>query len=327
MKISQRDISSRVAGISFVVFALAVPNCQPSPADEGVSGTGGRRASSGKGGAAGGGKNGGSDGTVNSGGITSGGGSGGSVGSSGGGTSGSGGSGGSGGRGGSGGSGGSSGGSTSAASTTGSGGSGAGGATSGPPTCTTDLMTLRTGNLIALTPPSCSVQGYIYAYGDGRSCTAPSPITASPCPAGGTGCCISGATAVDSTGARYGCGIGLDLNSMGGAAAKAAYTGAAKGFKITITGTTVAGQKIRIMYPTTAKPPTGGTAPYKEVTGVGTYSVLFTDATCPAWATGGKCTPPSGTNIYSLQVQLAGGTSASDSGAFSNVCVTSITPI
>jgi hypothetical protein len=166
----------------------------------------------------------------------------------------------------------------------------------------------------------------VYAYGDGKSCTSPSPITASACPAGGTGCCISGATAVDTTGARYGCGIGLDLNTPSGTV-KSAYAGAAKGFTITLAGKTAAGQKVRIMYPTTAKPPLGGTAPYKEFTGVGTYSVLFSDAVCPAWATGAKCTPTKDTNIYALQIQLAGGTTAADVGAFSDVCVTSIVPM
>jgi hypothetical protein len=191
-------------------------------------------------------------------------------------------------------------------------------------------MTLRSGtdfNWIPVTPPTCSVQGAIYAYGDGTTCTSPSPITATACTA--TGCCISGTTKVDTTYAAYGCGIGVDLNSSGGASAtKSPYSGSAKGFKVTLTGTTVTGQKIRIMYPSTATPPAGGTAPYKEVTGVGTYSVLFSDATCPTWATSAQCTPVSGVGAYSLQIQVVGGTVATDTvGAFSNVCVTSITPL
>jgi hypothetical protein len=134
---------------------------------------------------------------------------------------------------------------------------------------------------------------------------------------------------IDATSAKWGCGLGLDLNSAAGAgAAKSPYAGTAKGFTVTITGTVAAGQKIRIMYPSSATPPVGGTAPYKEVTGVGAYSVLFSDATCPTWATGGKCTPVSGTGAYSLQVQLAGGSAVTDVvGAFSNVCITSIVPM
>ena len=207
----------------------------------------------------------------------------------------------------------------------------AGGSTSGPATCTTDLMTLRTGppgfNWIQGTPPSCSVQGPIYAYSDGSTCISPSPISATPCTA--AGCCISGATVIDATSTKWGCGLGLDLNSSGGAiATKSPYAGPAKGFKVTITGTVAAGQKIRITYASTATPPVGGTAPYKEVMGVGTYPVLFSDATCPTWATGGKCTPVSGSGAYSLQLQIAGGATATDAvGPFSNVCITSIVPL
>ena len=206
----------------------------------------------------------------------------------------------------------------------------AGGNTGGPASCTTDLMTLRAMpdyNWIPVTPPSCTVQGALYAYSDGSTCTSPSPITADACTA--TGCCISGATVLDATSAKWGCGLGLDLNSATGAgAAKSPYAGAAKGFTITIAGTVAAGQKIRIQYPSTATPPVGGTAPYKEVAGVGVYSVLFSDATCPTWATGGKCTPVSGSGAYSIQVQLSGGTTAADAvGAFSNVCITSIVPM
>ena len=205
-----------------------------------------------------------------------------------------------------------------------------GGSTSGPPTCTTDLMTLRSGtgfNWIATTPPTCSVQGPIYAYGDGTTCTSPSPISATACTA--TSCCISGATVVDLTYVKYGCGLGMDLNLSGGtSASKSPYAGSAQGFTVTVTGTVTAGQKIRIFYTSTATPPAGGTAPYKEFTGVGTYSVLFSDVTCPSWAEAAQCTLVSGSGAYSLQVQIVGGTAAGDAvGPFSNVCITSIVPI
>ncbi len=228
---------------------------------------------------------------------------------------------------------------TSAGGTVGAGGAStstaAGGSTSTgtAATCTTDLMTLRNGadnNWIPSTPQSCGVQGSVYAYSDGSTCTSPSPITASACTSGATGgCCISGTTVIDSTSAKWGCGLGLDLNSSAGATpVKSAYAGAAKGFKITITGTVATGQVIRIMYGSAATDPTGGTAPYKEVAGVGTYSVLFSDATCPTWATGTKCAVVSGSAAYSLKVQIPGGSATTDKvGAFSNVCITSITPI
>lgn len=297
-----------------MMFALMAANCQPSGGGS-SDGTGG---SPSKGGNSG---NGGS-------------GSGGSSANGNGGNSSSGGSNASGGSSSSGGSSTSSGGSNSAGGSNNSAGgttSGAGGSTStGPATCTTDLMTLRSGtdfNWIATNPSACSIQGSIYAYGDGSTCTAPSPISATACTT--ASCCISGTTVVDTTYAKYGCGLGLDLNSSGGATAtKSRYAGSAKGFKVTIAGTVATGQKIRIMFPSTATPPTGGTAPYKEFTGVGTYSVLFSDATCPSWATAAQCTPVSGSGAYSLQVQIVGGTVTGDAvGAFSNVCITSITPL
>jgi hypothetical protein len=192
-------------------------------------------------------------------------------------------------------------------------------------------MTLRTGDRydwVPTTPQTCGIQGSIYAYSDGSTCTSPSPITATACASGATGCCIEGTTVIDSTYAKWGCGLGMDLNSSGGASAtKSAYAGTAKGFKITLAGTVGGSQKIRIMYSSAATDPTGGTAPYKEVDGPGTYSVLFSDATCPTWATGGKCSPVSGSGAYSIKVQLSGGGAATDPvGAF-KVCITSLTPI
>jgi hypothetical protein len=192
-------------------------------------------------------------------------------------------------------------------------------------------MTLRSGadyNWIGTNPTTCSVQGSLYAYGDGSTCTSPSPISATACAAGAAGCCIAGATVVDTTYAKYGCGLGLDLNASAGTApVKSAYAGSAKGFKITISGTVATGQPIRIMYGSLAATPTGGTDPYKQVTAVGTYSVLFSDATCPSWATAAQCSPVSGSGAYSLKVQVAGGSVAADPvGAF-NLCITSITPL
>jgi len=209
----------------------------------------------------------------------------------------------------------------------GDGSGGSGGGSSGPVTCTTDLMTLRAGdtnNWIATAPASCGVQGSLYAFSDPTTCTSTTNI----CAAGSAGCCIKGTTIVDSTYAAYGCGMGLDLNSSGGTSAtKSPYAGSAKGFKITLSGSVSKGQPIRIMYSSAATDPAGGTSPYKEVTDVGTYSVLFSDATCPAWATGGKCTPVSGSGAYSIKLQVAGGGASTDPVGPFEVCITSIVPL
>jgi len=192
-------------------------------------------------------------------------------------------------------------------------------------------MTLRVGdssNWIQSVPTSCGIQGSFYAYHDGSTCTTPSPISSTACASGSAGCCIAGTTVVDSTYAKWGCGLGMDLNSSGGTSAtKSAYTGPAKGFKITLTGTVATGQKIRIMYSSAATDPEGGTAPYKEVDGAGTYSILFSDVTCPTWATGSKCTAVSGSAAYSIKLQVSGGGAATDPvGAF-NICITAVVPL
>jgi hypothetical protein len=82
------------------------------------------------------------------------------------------------------------------------------------------------------------------------------------------------------------------------------------------------------MYGSAATDPAGGTAPYKEVAGVGVYSVLFSDATCPDWATGSKCAKVTGSAAYSLKVQIVEGAATGDAvGAFSDVCITKIEPL
>ncbi len=345
MKRSFRGLATFLGGAAFIALTcFAGPNCQPSGGDlggngEGGSGDGGSsrggsagsgqggsgEGGSGEGGSGEGGKTSGSGGKTSNGGSGSGGkASGGSGGSNNGGSSSS-----------NGGSSSSNGGS-SAGGTTSNGGSstaagGAAGGRTGNVTCTTDLMTLRTGtdaNWIPSTPESCNVQGSVYSYSDGSTCTSPATSTESACVSGTTGCCIAGTTVVDSTYEKWGCGLGIDFNSSGGASAtKAAYTGPAKGFKITLTGTVAKGQKIRIMYSSAATDPSGGTAPYKEVDGAGTYSIPFADAKCPEWATGSKCTVVSGSAAFSVKIQLAGGGAETDPvGAFS-ICITSLVPI
>lgn len=219
---------------------------------------------------------------------------------------------------------------TGGATVTGSGGAttttatGVGGSTVAQ-TCTTDLMTLREGTTndwIANTSgKSCGVQGSVFGFGDTTSWVKPTtPI----CSAGATGtCCISGTTITDSTYAAYGAGMGLDLNSSGGTTpTKGAYSGSAKGFKFTLTGTFPTGATMRIMYAPGATVPTQ-TDPYKEMpAAAGTYTVLFSEVTCPTWATTG-C-PAASTTPYQFKVQLNGG-GATGVGAY-NFCLTSIVP-
>jgi len=206
------------------------------------------------------------------------------------------------------------------------GGSG-GSATTTVSGCTTDLMTLRSDNWIPMGPQSCGVQGAIYAYGDGSTCSSPSPISSDACQSGSAGCCISGTTIIDPTYANWGCGLGFDFSNSGGGP-KSPYAGSAKGFTITISGTVVTGQRIRISYLTVLPAADGVVPPFVDVTGVGTYPVLFTDVTCPSWAAPGQCTPVSESGPYQLHVELENTGSASEPvGPFTNVCITSIVPI
>jgi len=156
----------------------------------------------------------------------------------------------------------------------------------------------------------CGVQGAIYGFSDGTSCTVPAAL----CSAGQ--CCISGATIVDATYAAYGCGIGISLNDSGGTTSvKSAYSGTATSFRITISGTSAA--PIRIIFKQTASDTEE--APYEEVAGPGTYTLTFADPTCPTWAT--TCT--TGGPPFDIQVQVAGGDTA---GAF-DLCLTELTPL
>ena len=156
----------------------------------------------------------------------------------------------------------------------------------------------------------CGVQGAIYGFSDGTSCTVPTTL----CTAGQ--CCISGATIVDATYAAYGCGIGVSLNDSGGTTSvKSAYSGTATSFRITISGTSAA--PIRIIFKQTASDTEE--APYEEVAGPGTYTLTFADPTCPTWTT--TCT--TGGPPFDIQVQVAGGDTA---GAF-DICLTELTPL
>ena len=201
----------------------------------------------------------------------------------------------------------------------------AGGSSTVAQTCTTDLMTLREGTtndwIVNTTGKSCGVQGSIFGFGDATSWVPPAtPI----CTAGATGtCCISGTTVTDATFAKYGAGIGMDMNSSGGTTpVKSAYSGTAKGLKFTLTGTFPTGATMRVMYAPGATVP-AQTDPYKEMpAAAGTYTVLFSDATCPTWATTG-C-PAASQTPYQFKIQLNGG-GATGVGAY-NFCLTSIIP-
>ncbi|MBN2194523.1 MAG: LDL receptor domain-containing protein [Polyangiaceae bacterium] len=160
-------------------------------------------------------------------------------------------------------------------------------------------------------------QGAWYTYGDNITCSV---TEGNPCTA--DGCCLDWVTTVDPDYDSWGCGVGLELNSTDSeASTKLAYSGAARGFSITITGTS--GQSgIRIAF-TQALATENMVSPFLEVDGVGTYSFLFTDAVCPDWGDEFGCTAPATPSTsYDLQVQIPGG----DEEGSGTICVTSLVP-
>jgi hypothetical protein len=190
----------------------------------------------------------------------------------------------------------------------------------------------------------CGVQGAIYVYGDtgldkeqfnaDDSVQSPGPDTTtdakddyvSACADGK--CCIKGKTTLwpvddkkvkDYTASVWGGGIGVTLGDPGGGGAKSPYSGSATGFSITLSGTT-AGQAIRIQY--TQSTDTAMTAPFKEVTKMGTYDVPFTGVSCPSWADVAKCKDV-GTTPFDLQIQVVGGDAAGDF----EVCLSGLKPL
>jgi hypothetical protein len=307
--------------------SLLLWGCAPKSSPDSPSGSGGKSGTGGNGNGNGttgsGGSNSGSGGNGN--GTTGSGGSNSGSGGSGNGTTGSGGS-----NSGSGGSNSGSGGS----GTTGSGGSnsssgGAGGAAAAA--CVPDLTNLVNSNawICALDTP-VAIQGAIYPYGDGASCPyGPNSPSTNICTTGS--CCISGTTVVDPTFAKWGCGIGMELDSSGGTTpVKSMYTGAAQCFDITLTGSS-GGNVVRVGFTQEAMPTTQ-VSPYVELapfTAGWTGRVCFTDAECPSWAvTAGTCTKAVGTagTPYDLQIQVSAGSTATTVGAY-NVCVSTITPV
>lgn len=204
--------------------------------------------------------------------------------------------------------------------TAGASGSGTGG--SAPMECLNDPNLALDLGWVGCDPASTAdnplgLQGSLYMYHDGSTCTSP----VEPCTA--TGCCIKGATVVDATFAKWGCGLGFELNSTGGATPmKNAYTGAAKCFDIKLTGSS-GGNPVRISY-TQAAVMTGKVAPFlelKPLTAGFTGTVCFEDVTCPTeWMPKPDCA--AATTPYDLQIQVVGGNTA---GAF-DLCLTQLIP-
>ena len=162
------------------------------------------------------------------------------------------------------------------------------------------------------------IQGAFYTFGDGSSCTPVNP----PCAA--TGICLSGATVVDSTYAKWGCGIGLELNATGGTTSvKQAYAGTASCYKYTLTGSS-GGNEVRLSFTQTADT-TGRVSPYlslKPFTNGATGTICTKDVTCPTPAP----TPPNCALTgmeYDLQINVVGGNQAGNY----NLCLTDLEPV
>jgi hypothetical protein len=175
---------------------------------------------------------------------------------------------------------------------------------------------------------SIAIQGAIYGYGDGSSCTIPS--SGKICT--GSGCCISGTTVVDTTFAKWGCGIGMELASSGGGttATKSVYTGPVKCFDITLTGSS-GNNVVRIQFTQSGTPAKDAVAPFTEIppfTNGWKGQVCFADVTCPSWAvTAMTCNKMAGDGTpVDLQIQVSAGSTTATTGAY-NVCATSIVPV
>ena len=208
------------------------------------------------------------------------------------------------------------------------GGSPTGGSTGGakPAACTP--MT-DTSNLVSASAYICAastpvqIQGSFYGYTDGPSCQVLKPL----CPAG---CCMTGTTVVDTTYAKWGCGLGMELNNPGGGAAKSVYSGPVKCFDIELSGSS-GGNEVRIGF-TQGTNTTNKVSPFVSVAAFAngwSGRVCFTDAECPAWAvTQGTCSKTVGTagQPYDLQIQVSAGSTPTSVGLF-NMCVTKIAPV
>jgi hypothetical protein len=218
--------------------------------------------------------------------------------------------------------------------TSGNGGSGpatgSGGSSSGSTGGSTGTAcTANPGQLVNSAAWNCdasdpiAIQGAIYGYTDGSSCASPQP--ADICSTGS--CCISGTTVVDATNAKWGCGIGMELNDAGGTSTKSAYAGPVQCFNITLTGSS-GGNEVRIGFTQSANSTT--VAPYVSIaafTNGWMGPICFSDATCPAWATAAQCSKATAMGTpYDMQIQVSAGQTTTSTGTY-NVCVSSIVPV
>jgi Glycosyl hydrolase family 12 len=223
-------------------------------------------------------------------------------------------------------------GTTGGGNTSGTAGTTGGGNTSGTAGTTGSACVAMPTQLVNANAWNCdlsdpiAIQGAIYGYSDGSSCASPQP--ADICTAS-AGCCISGTTVVDATSAKWGCGIGMELDSSGGTApVKSQYTGSVKCFDITLTGSS-GGNVVRIGFTQSANSTT--VAPFSEIAAFtsGWHGpVCFTDAECPSWATAAQCSKAVGTmgTPYDMQIQVSAGATTASVGTY-NVCVSSIVPV
>ena len=177
------------------------------------------------------------------------------------------------------------------------------------------------------------IQGSWYSYGDNANTpnSMCMPATGNPCTAA-NGCCMMGATVMDTTYKAWGCGLGMELSSSGGTApTKSVYAGPVKCFNITMTGNS-GGNPVRIGFSQSPTPASDAVSPYKEIpafTNGWMGQVCFADVTCPSWsippmANPAKCTKTGtdGTPV-DMQIQIPGGDRA---GNF-NVCLTKVEPV
>lgn len=191
----------------------------------------------------------------------------------------------------------------------------------GPLECSLDPNLALHGGWVGCDPAQTTdnpmgLQGSLYMYHDGSTCT--SPVEA----CGAAGCCIKGTTVVDATFAKWGCGLGFELNSSGGVGAvKQAYAGPVKCFDMKLTGSS-GGNPVRIAY-TQSDAMDGKVAPFlelKPLTAGFSGTVCFEDVTCPTeWMPAPDCMLG---GPYDLQIQVVGGNTA---GAF-DLCLTELVP-
>jgi hypothetical protein len=186
--------------------------------------------------------------------------------------------------------------------------------------CTTDPnLANAKGCWVGCDPDSAldnpqGLQGAFYTYGDGSSCALTNP----PCTP--MGVCVSGSTVVDPTYAKFGCGIGLELNSTGGMmSVKKAYTGPTKCFNYTLSGSS-GGNEVRMSF-TQSADTTGKVSPYvsiPSISGSKMGTVCLGDVSCQGQA---KCSLTG--SVFDLQIGVVGGNRA----AQYNLCLTSLVPV